>query len=80
MSGTDDSVHKLILLRVRLIKKFALRLNGVDLSHANVGECVEFPDEDARMLIDHGWAEVADASSAKAQTPGYMIKRSDGGG
>jgi hypothetical protein len=50
----------IFLLRVRLVRKFALALNGVDLSKVHLGAVVDFPDVDARMLVREGWAEVVE--------------------
>ena len=44
-------------MRVRLVKKLASTLNGIDLSKFRVGRCVEVPDKVARMLLLEGWAE-----------------------
>lgn len=48
-------------LRVRLIKKLARFLNGVDLDKLRVGECVELPTRTARMLLAEGWAVLVDS-------------------
>ena len=45
--------------RIRLIKKLAALLNGVDLSSLRVGDMTELPDKSAAMLIAEGWAEPA---------------------
>jgi hypothetical protein len=42
--------------RVRLIRKYAERINGVDLSAANTGDEIELSPRDAAMLIAEGWA------------------------
>ena len=51
-SGPDFSI-----LRVRLTRKFADHLNGVDLSRVRVGDVLELSERDAAMLIREGWAE-----------------------
>ena len=51
-----------LLLRVRLVRKFAERLNGVDLSRVRVGDCLELPAKDARLLVAEGWAELVRVS------------------
>jgi len=51
-------------LRIRLVRKFALVLNGVDLSDVHLGTVVDFPDGAARMLVLEGWAEVVEPTSA----------------
>ena len=54
-------------MRVRLVRKFALVLNGVDLSHVHLGEVVDFPDGAARMLVREGWAEVIEPGDEDGQ-------------
>lgn len=44
-------------MRIRLTRKFALCLNGVDISHLRVGDEVDLPERSAQILIDDGWAE-----------------------
>lgn len=44
-------------MRVRLLRKLATFLNGLDLSHVNVGDVFDLPERDAAMLIREGWAE-----------------------
>ena len=43
--------------RVRLIRKLAPLLNGVDLSRSEVGDYLTVPDKVATMLVKEGWAE-----------------------
>ena len=43
-------------MRIRLTKKFANVLNGVDLTHASVGRLMTVSDRDGEMLIAEGWA------------------------
>jgi hypothetical protein len=66
-------------MRVRLTKKFANVLNGVDLTETRVGCLMTVSDRDGEMLIAEGWAvphfrksrtafpraEVADRASAR---------------
>lgn len=46
------------MTRVRLIKKLAPVLNGINLSHVDVGDWVVVPEAVAAMLIREGWAEI----------------------
>ena len=48
-------------VRIRLTRKFAACLNGLDLSRINVGDIVLLAERDAVMLIREGWAERVDA-------------------
>jgi hypothetical protein len=44
--------------RVRLTKKLAAALNGLDLSNAQVGDVLVVAEAVAAMLIREGWAEL----------------------
>ena len=43
-------------MRVWLTRKFARRLDGVDLSQTEVGELMDVPTRDGNLLIAEGWA------------------------
>ncbi len=43
-------------IRVRLIRKLAEKLNGVDLSSRAVGDIFELPEPAAALLIAAEWA------------------------
>jgi hypothetical protein len=45
--------------RIRLLRKLALSMNGVDVSGIEVGDVIELDDERAEMMIELGWAERA---------------------
>ncbi len=55
------------LMRVKLVRKFANVLNGVDLSKISVGDVLDLMPYQARMLILEGWAEAA------PPTPGRVL-------
>ena len=42
---------------VRLTKKLAQVVNGLDLSQCGEGDVIDVPTPDARMLLAEGWAE-----------------------
>jgi hypothetical protein len=44
--------------RIRLTKKLAPLINGIDLSKVEVGDVLEVPNAVAEILIREGWAEV----------------------
>jgi hypothetical protein len=52
------------LPRVRLIRKFARLLNGVDLSGVGVGQILWVSEREAAMLIAERWAVAEPASTA----------------
>ena len=43
-------------IRIQLIRKFANRLNGVDLSSYAVGQVLDLPERPAAILLAEGWA------------------------
>jgi hypothetical protein len=49
--------------RIRLIRKLASRLNGVDLSKFLVSDVLLVPESTAEMLIREGWAELVRGES-----------------
>jgi len=44
------------LVSVRLIRKYAEMIDGVNLEHTSVGDRLELPRRDANILIAEGWA------------------------
>ena len=54
------------VISVRLTRKLAARMQGVDVSKRKVGDVLSLPDEQAASLIRAGWAErVADTKRKK---------------
>jgi hypothetical protein len=45
------------MVRIRLTRKLAALLNGVDVSALKVGDVIELPDAAAHMLVAERWAE-----------------------
>ena len=54
---------------VRLTKKLADVVNGIDLSHCHEGDVVELSDRHALMLVADGWAESVEAGTATSCSP-----------
>jgi hypothetical protein len=46
-------------MRIKLLRKFADALNGIDLTKANVGDVLNVKPHEAAILIAEGWAEEA---------------------
>jgi hypothetical protein len=46
------------MTRIRLTRKLANRLNGVDLSGRRAGEIFDLRSDAASVLIEEGWAEL----------------------
>jgi CheY-like chemotaxis protein len=45
------------LVRIRITRRLANTLNGIDLSRVHVGDVVDLSDWDARVLVAEGWGE-----------------------
>lgn len=43
-------------MKVRLTRKLAELINGVDLSKAHAGDTLDLTERDARTLVAEGWA------------------------
>lgn len=52
---------------VRLTRKLANFINGLDLTHCAVGDIVEVPGHSALMLFGEGWAEPIDCDLLRAR-------------
>ena len=59
------------MIAVRLTKKLAALLNGIDVSALKVGDILELPDSAARMLILEGWAERLDNPQLTKSSPQF---------
>ena len=44
-------------MRVRITRKLAEQIDGVDLTNHDVGDVIDLPDRKARMLVAEGWGE-----------------------
>lgn len=53
-------------MRVRLTRKLAREIDGIDLSNYDVGDTMDLPTSKARLLIAEGWA------IAERRIPGPM--------
>jgi len=50
-------------MRIRLIRKLADAIDGVDISEYAVGNVIDLPAGEARLLIAENWAVSADTSA-----------------
>jgi len=46
-------------MRVRIVRKLADRVDGIDLTHHDVGEVIELPETDGRLIVAERWGEFA---------------------
>src|SRR5262245_21999834 len=61
-AGTSAGISQSTMIRVRLTRKFASLIDGIDLSQRRAGDELELSDRDARLLILEGWASATDSS------------------
>lgn len=54
-------------MKIRLIKKFAQFVNGIDLSAVNEGEVLELSNREATLLVLEGWATPISDSAPRAR-------------
>jgi hypothetical protein len=66
-------------MRVQLTRKLAQFIDGVDLTHHEVGDVFDVNVADARLLLAEGWAEVQAADSGRGE-PGRANPRLAGSG
>jgi len=52
-----------VAIKVRLTRRFAQIINGIDLSRARAGEELELPAREAQMLVAEGWAALIDTAN-----------------
>jgi hypothetical protein len=46
-------------MQIRLTRKLANAIDGIDVSRRHVGDLINLPEHDAAMLIAEGWASPA---------------------
>ena len=61
------------VMRVRLTRKFAEAIDGIDLSRHCVGDFIDLPQQDAELLLAEGWASPAD-SHARVTAAGHGVR------
>jgi hypothetical protein len=62
---------------VRLIRKLADEINGLDLSRYQVGDVIEVPGHTALMLMGEGWALPLDSPVLRSRDLSRPIPASD---
>lgn len=56
-------------MQIRLTRKLADFIDGIDLSHHTVGQLIDLPQEDAQRIVAEGWAEfIADAAASNSRS------------
>jgi len=63
-------------MRVRLTRKLADCLDGIDVSDRHVGDVLDLSPPDARLLLAEQWA-IPERRSGEGSPPGEERRRSD---
>jgi hypothetical protein len=66
------------MVKVRLTRKFANLIDGIDLSHRHAGDELDLSDRDARILILEGWATASDSPKRRATPTRPSAKKRHG--
>jgi hypothetical protein len=64
-------------MRVRLKRKFADRIDDVDLKGRSVGDILDLSERDAMLLVAEGWASLVDVSRSRRSTPSVRADACD---
>jgi hypothetical protein len=64
-------------VRVRLTRKLADRIDGIDLKRYHVGDVLELPPADAQLLVAEAWALVERRRHNRAATGATPRRRSN---
>jgi hypothetical protein len=62
------------MMRVRLTRKFAECIDGVDLQGHTVGDVLELPASDARLLVAEEWAMIDERRHTICQGPPHHLR------
>jgi hypothetical protein len=62
-------------MKVRLTRKFADLINGIDLSRAHTGETLDLSQREAEILLAEGWAEYAGGEKLREQAHEHPPKK-----
>jgi hypothetical protein len=68
-------LQTLIYMRVLLRRKLAECIDGIDLSGHKVGDVLELPSPEARLLIAEQWAVPERRSAARGEGSGESMSR-----
>jgi hypothetical protein len=63
-------------MRVRLTKKLADEIDGINLAGHNVGDVLELPPAEAELLVAEGWATPERQSADRPRQVSYPQSKS----
>src|SRR5262245_58223736 len=59
-------------MRLRLVRKLADTIDGVDISTYAVGDVIDVDRDEARLLIAEKWAVAAGTAASAARSPPFL--------
>ena len=62
-------------MRVRLMRKLAEVVDGIDLSHCAEGDVIQLSERQARLLVAEMWAEPVDDGEEISCVPSWVPDR-----
>lgn len=65
-------------MRVRIVRKLADRVDGIDLTNCGVGEVIDLPDPDGRLIIAEEWGVFARRRADVEQGRDQVVGRAQG--
>jgi hypothetical protein len=57
------------MVKVHLTRKFAQRINGIDLSSVQAGDYIDVTEHEAEILMKEGWASPVDTADDRKRRP-----------
>jgi hypothetical protein len=63
-------------MRVRLTRKLAEMIDGIDLTGHDVGDVLDLPETKARLLLAEQWAFIERRAGDRAAHPRQFMRRS----
>jgi hypothetical protein len=63
-------------MRVRLTRKLAERIDGVDLSRHKIGDCLDLPESEGQLLLAEQWAFLERRAVDRGKHAGHPEQRS----
>ena len=54
------------MVRIRLTRKFANFIDGIDLSRRKAGDLLDLSEREAKVLLAEGWASTDDVPPTKS--------------
>jgi hypothetical protein len=64
-------------MQIRLTRKFAEAIDGIDLSHHAVGDVFNLSSADARLLVAEGWASTSLHPDRRPNRPAEAAEAAD---